>query len=130
MKLLILILLLAFAVPFNANALQSQQYDQFADADTIAAPGSVYTKWYDIRNFTSIDYTISASAGDGNIEVEWASEAAGSSVVLDGTVVAFDTTENYSILGGVVSKFYTRLRIDCVTAPCKYSGWFTAKGQR
>lgn len=130
MKLLLLLFaIFTFLIP-QAHALQSLQQIRFADNVTIAAPGSAVTQWFDIRHFTSIDFVIVATAGDGNIEVEYSSDSAGLSQIADGTVLAFDTTEAYSLTGGVVGKFYTRLRVDCVTAPCTYSGWFTAKGQR
>lgn len=126
MKRFIWLLLFAFFMAPQAYPLAVQQI-QFADDSTFNV--SETTAWFEIKHFHYIDFTVVASAGDGTMTVEYASDAAGLSAVEDATTAAFDTTEAATLTGAGLAKFYVRLRLDCVTAPCTYSGWFTAKGQ-
>lgn len=127
MKFIILFLISLLIVPSGYPlALQSEK---FADNVTIAAPGVVTTKWFDIRNFHYADFTIVASAGDGALIVEYSSDKDGLSLIADPTNAAFDNTQAASLYAAGLGKFYIRLKVNCVTSPCIYSGWFTAKGQ-
>lgn len=123
----ILLALLVMVLPLQVKALAIQT-DRFANAAVIAAPGTVTTKWFDIRHMHYVDFTIVATAGDGTIDVEYASDPAGTSLIADTTIAAFDSTQAATLYAAGVGKFYIRLNINCVTAPCNYSAWYTAKG--
>lgn len=124
------LLLAALAILWSSTAypLISTYENKFATAQTIAAPGDAVTQWFDIRQFFYVDFTVVATAGDGTLTVQYASNSSGDGLIDDPTLAAFDTTQAATLQGAGVGKFFVRLKVTCTTAPCTYSGWFTAKG--
>jgi len=122
-----LIILMTFLFSFNASAL-ALFFDQFAVNTTIAAPGSIVTKFFEFRHFTYADFIVVATAGSGTLTVQFAADRLGASIIDDANTIPFDTTAPSSLIGSGISKHFIRLKITCAVAPCTFSGWFTAKG--
>jgi hypothetical protein len=126
-----LIILLALLFSFSVQAQQSTFVDKFATGTTIATATTHNTKWYVIDKHVYVDFTVEASAGDGSLEVQYATERFGTGgVISDANTATFDTTAPTSLIGSGMSKHYIRLAITCTTAPCTYSAWLLTKGFR
>lgn len=129
-----LLLLTGLFVSLSAYPLSNFQ-DKFADNLAIGNGAFVETRWYELQHMHYIDFLLEPSAGSGTLTVQYASEnpvkVATATIIDDTTVAPFAAGTPASVIGGVITKNFVRLRIDCTAGPCTIdSGVFTSKGRR
>lgn len=124
MKIFLFLVLFFYGSIAHALSLQDRQF-----ANDAVFTGTIYSDWYDIRNFTFIDFSVLSSVGAGEVQVEYAVNRNGDALIADSVVANFTVGNTVSLFGGGVAKFWVRLRITCTDASCTYKGWFNAKGQ-
>lgn len=129
-----LLLVASMFVAFSAYPL-SNYVDKFADNSVVANGGQLITRWYELEHMHYIDFLIDASVGSGTLTVQYASEdprkVATAAIIDDATVAPFIAGTPASVVGGVITKNFVRLQLDCTAGPCTIdSGVFISKGRR